>query len=121
MKVVRARQRSFSPDFLLINQSKMRMPRKFVSHWLVHLLPFLLKLKVRGHKILASELTVVFVEPRESRKLNFRYRKKDKATDVLSFHPGDDVSGMIFGELVICPQVIQKQAKEHGQTFRQEL
>lgn len=63
-------------------------------------------------------LTVVFVPASRIRRLNKLYRKKNKATDVLSFagtYPEH------LGDLVLCPQVIKKQAKEHGLTFKLEL
>ncbi len=44
------------------------------------------------------------------RRLNKTFRGKDYATDVLSFDATDPES---LGELVLCPEVIQRQAKEH--------
>lgn len=63
-----------------------------------------------------SELVIVFLNPGPAKKINFEFRKRDYATDVLSF---SNPQGL--GELLICPQVIAKQAKEHGLTFNQEL
>ncbi len=96
----------------LINQSRVRMPRK----WLEQAGEFIrreLKLKV------STEITVVFLDPVPARQLNKQYRQKDYATDVLSFHGDED--GTPFGELVMCPQVLQKQAIEHGHSFQAEL
>ena len=64
------------------------------------------------------ELTVVYLDPPAARQLNFQYRQKDYATDVLSF---GDKSSDSLGELVICPQVLKKQAKDHGLSYQQEL
>jgi probable rRNA maturation factor len=52
------------------------------------------------------------------KKLNKKMRQANYATDILSFC-GDE--GDSFGELVICPQVLKKQAKEHGFSFQHEL
>ncbi len=45
-------------------------------------------------------VNLVLVDDREMRRLNWRYRGKDKPTDVLSFgydeHPDDDVVGDVF-------------------------
>lgn len=74
-----------------------------------------LRLRNKG-KLTASELVVVLVESKEAKKLNKQYRGRDYATDVLSF---DDEHGL--GELVICTNVILRQAREHGLTAELEL
>ena len=51
----------------------------------------------------SDAVNLVFVDDREIRRLNRRYRRKDKPTDVLSFGyeagPGDDVVGEVFVSL----------------------
>jgi probable rRNA maturation factor len=69
--------------------------------------------RLRRDKILKTipeSLVIVFVESGEMRRLNKTFRSKDYATDVLSFDATDPES---LGELVLCPEVIQRQAKEH--------
>ena len=66
----------------------------------------------------SQELTIVFLDSTPARKLNKIYRKKNYATDILSF---EGASPLELGELVICPQVLQKQAKEHDLSFKAEL
>ncbi len=66
----------------------------------------------------AQSVTVVFVDPKRGRELNRTYRRKDYATDVLSFEAVEPGS---LGELVICPDVVAEQAREHGLTHWQEL
>ena len=65
----------------------------------------------------AGPMNVVFLDAGPARKLNLRYRRKNYATDVLSFM-GEDGE---LGELVICPSVVRRQAREHGLTFEEEL
>ncbi len=65
-----------------------------------------------------KELILVFLDTRDAKKLNSQFRGKDYATDVLSFDPIDPQS---LGELVICPQVLKKQAKEHELSYNLEL
>ena len=65
-----------------------------------------------------KELILVFLDTKTAKKLNQQFRGRDYATDVLSFDPIDPQS---LGELVICPQVLKKQAKEHGISFELEL
>jgi probable rRNA maturation factor len=94
----------------LINHSKIQMPRKWIQS-VDSFLRLELKLKER-------ELTIVFLDVTAARKINKAYRKKDYATDILSFE-GETPNEL--GELVICPQVLQKQAKEHDLSFKAEL
>ena len=60
------------------------------------------------------------VGPRESRKLNARYRRRNKPTNVLSFPatPLPEVSPSPLGDLVICPQVLRREALEQGKSLR---
>lgn len=55
--------------------------------------------------------------------LNFRYRQKDYATDVLSFCYGSDtIEGSSFlGEIVIAPEVASQQAIRHHANPEKEL
>ena len=60
-------------NLTIVNESKSKPPR----------LPFLaMKEKVLGKKY---ELDLVFVSPKESKRLNKIYRKKNNPTDILSF------------------------------------
>jgi len=60
------------------------------------------------------ELTIRLVEIQESQQLNLQYREKDKPTNVLSF-PFDVPDGIelnLLGDLVICTDVVTREAKE---------
>ena len=73
-----------------------------------------------SRKLGEKEVSLAFIDDKEMRRLNRNYRKKDKTTDVLSFAgEGDDHD--FFGEIVISPAQIKKQAKENGNTFQGEL
>lgn len=65
----------------------------------------------------ASELTIVFVSTNEGRQLNKQFRKKNYATDVLSF---SSVVPNSLGELVFCMPVLARQAGAHGLTLKEE-
>lgn len=70
------------------------------------------------------EISVVFVGEAESRKINRKYRGICKSTDVLSFNldSGYNKKGKaIEGELVLCPDVIAKNARENGVKFEREF
>jgi len=63
-----------------------------------------------------AELTVRIVQSDESQQLNKNYRGKDKPTNVLSF-PFQNPPGItlpLLGDLVICKEVVEKEAVEQG-------
>jgi probable rRNA maturation factor len=79
---------------------------------------FLRSKKIRNKsKLDAKELTVVWLSALEMRKINFKFRKKNKATDVLSFLSRESDS---LGELLLCPEVLQSQAKQFRHSFEVE-
>lgn len=63
-----------------------------------------------------AELSIRIVDEDESQALNLQYRGKDKSTNVLSFpcELPDGVELPLLGDLVICAQVVAKEALEQG-------
>jgi probable rRNA maturation factor len=55
----------------------------------------------------ASAVTLRIVGEHEGRQLNRSYRKKDRATNVLTFHTGD---------VVLCHPVIRREARAQGKS-----
>ena len=71
-----------------------------------------------GRRGADREIGVSVVGPAESRRLNARYRGKDKPTNVLSFPvPQLPVKGPL-GDLVICAQVLRTEAREQKKSLR---
>jgi probable rRNA maturation factor len=70
-----------------------------------------------------AELSLALIGNLEIKKLNARYRKKDYATDVLSF----PVEGIILketrllGDVVVSVEKAAEQAKARGHSSEQEL
>ena len=60
-----------------------------------------------------ADITLRIVGRTESQKLNNRFRKKNYATNVLSFPYGRGT-----GDIVMCHPVIVKEAREQGKTLR---
>ena len=60
------------------------------------------------------EMTVRIVDEAESHELNLTYRGKDRPTNVLSFpfECPDEVELLLLGDLVICRQVVEREAAE---------
>ncbi len=73
---------------------------------------------------------VNFVDEKKMRKLNNDFRKKDYATDVLSFGQFEDILKdrpkgikvpIMLGDLVLCESVINKEAAEEGKSYEDQL
>ena len=65
------------------------------------------------------ELTIRIVDEAESQELNFEYRGKDKPTNVLSFpfEAPAHVPIPLLGDLIICKQVVEREAIEQGKAL----
>ncbi len=62
-----------------------------------------------------GQITIRLVNVEEGRELNREYRHKDYATNVLSFPY--DTEPRLLGDLVICPEVVVREAVEQGKTL----
>ena len=72
---------------------------------------------IKAEKSGESDLSVAVVGVKKSQELNKIYRGKDRAANVLSF-PEKEFG---LGEIVLCPQEIEKDAKKYGILFQQVL
>ena len=73
-----------------------------------------------------GDVTVALVADRKIRALNQRYRRKDAATDVLSFPAGPDrplrhAGPPFLGDIVIATGVARRQASRAGHSYATEL
>jgi probable rRNA maturation factor len=70
-----------------------------------------------------AELSLLFVEPDHIRKLNQRFAGDDYATDVLAFPmmEDDEEGSLLLGDVVICPEVAEKNAADLGHPLDREL
>ena len=78
-------------------------------------------------------ITVTFTTPEEIRKINEKYRKIDRATDVLSFpmfekeeleekiENKDFLYEDVLGDIIISIEKVKEQAEEYGHSFEREL
>lgn len=89
------------------NLSNRRISKKFLQE--------VAEKTLGREKETSLELSIAVVDKKRIRELNRRYRKKDKATDVLSFTYGD------FGEIVLCPEIIETNARQYKFSFKKEL
>lgn len=70
---------------------------------------------LKGENRIRVDLSVALVGEGRMREMNKKYRKKSRATDVLSFSYNDS------GELVICLREVKKNAKKFNSTFEKEM
>ena len=62
-----------------------------------------------------ARVTLRFVDGREGRALNRRYRGRDRATNVLTFVYDDGVS--LAGDIVLCAPVVEREARAQHKTL----
>lgn len=65
-------------------------------------------------------LTLRFVNRAEGKKLNRSFRKKDYATNVLTF-PYESSKKNVVADIIFCLPVIQKEAVEQGKAIKAHL
>jgi probable rRNA maturation factor len=63
-----------------------------------------------------GQLTLRFVNAAEGKRLNLAFRKKDKATNVLTF-PYEFSQSKVHADIIFCLPVLQREAKEQGKTL----
>ena len=81
-------------------------------------------------KVLSGEnrktetISLAFVNEEEIKKLNKKFRKKNRATDVLSFGLKYSLSRAgrgYLGEIIICPDVVRENAKKYRVSIKREM
>lgn len=94
------------------------LSESFVQHWCS------VSLKVQSRLDLSTaheiEVSVQLVDASTMQALNHQYRKKNTPTNVLSFNSDMPVlpGGLIvLGDLVLCPDVVQREAREQDKAL----
>ena len=91
----------------VFNYSKSRtLSPLLLKKWIQRVIKELKKRKIKNH-LLGRQLAVAFITEKKMKALNKELRKKNKVTDVLSFHSDDK---KYLGELALCPRFIKKKA-----------
>ncbi len=89
----------------IINNDKIKVNRPGLIQW-IHKVCNELKRRNIQPQQLKKNLTVAFIDEKTIKKLNQKFRKKDHATDILSFSPVQENS---LGELALCLSVIHRK------------
>jgi probable rRNA maturation factor len=98
---------SLSLQFGKIDEAALHraaLPRHKVTRWIRHALQS------------DAEITVRIVDAKEGQALNRDYRKKDYATNVLTFDY--TMEPVVTADLVLCAPVVAQEAKEQGKTLQ---
>jgi probable rRNA maturation factor len=82
--------------------------------------PALIKKWVKSSTPLGGLLTLRFVNTTEGKKLNYTYRKKAYATNVLTF-PYESNQDAVMADLIFCMPILQKEAKAQGKSVKAHL
>ena len=109
------------------NLTKYRIDRKSFSQ--------LAKKVLKGENRVRETISLVFVSKKEIKKLNKKFRKKNRPTDVLSFTLNDPLTHKAtegqrknlpaqagyLGEIVICPEVVKENSRKYKVGFNREI
>jgi len=80
----------------------------------------LIKKWVKAATSYGGLLTLRFVNAGEGKKLNLAFRKKEYATNVLTF-PYELSKNTLVADIIFCLPVIQKEAKEQNKVIKAQL
>jgi len=80
----------------------------------------LIKKWVKSAAKKAGALTLRFVNKAEGRTLNLAFRKKDYATNVLTF-PYEHSKSTVVADIIFCLPIIQKEAKDQEKMMKAHL
>ena len=87
------------------DKHRAALPRHKVARW------------IRNTLEVDGEITVRIVDALEGQTLNREYRKKDYATNVLTFDYTQEP--VVTADLVLCAPVVAKEAKEQKKTLQE--
>ena len=91
-------------DIAQTSRHRAALPRHKVARWIRH------SLDIDG------EITVRIVDAQEGQRLNREFRKKDYATNVLTFDYMQ--SPVVMADLVLCAPVVAQEARAQGKTLQ---
>jgi len=90
-------------------KKKIKNPKNYINKQL----KIITKKKIIKKK--SKFFTVLLTSSREMKKLNYKFRKKNKSTDVLSFPFNKKISNVSYlGDVAICYEIIKKRSKKNN-------
>lgn len=102
--------------FCEINRTGGKVKEELVKKWVKEIFKFL--------KIKNAEISVAIVDNNTIKKINKKYRNKNKPTDVLSFEEKDlekfpGSAKNFLGEIIISFQKVVEESKEDKETIEE--
>ena len=91
---------------VILDHSKWKNKIKNPSNYLKKKLRKLSKLKYFQKK--KQEFSILLTNNKKMKNLNFKFRKKNKPTDVLSFQSNDNI---YIGDIAISYEIVNKRSK----------
>ena len=106
-------------EYSIFNESEYLLDKEIDK--LYELLEFTLK----REQLENVEFNVIFVDSNKIHEINKNYRGVDRVTDVISFALEDyktiELDHRVLGDIYICVEKAEEQAKEYGHSFLREL
>jgi len=106
-------------------QKKIKISKKWIKKAAIEILR---KIGMKG------ELSIVLADNKYIRRLNRKYRHKDRATDVLSFQQNkltssvvsrqlknNRLSTVLLGDVIVSVERAKSQARTYGHNFKEEM
>jgi probable rRNA maturation factor len=104
----------------LTRSARSVVNRAMVLRVITAALPYL---RIRRGKTV--ELAVTVIGTARMRALNKKWRKVDRATDVLAFPLSQPstrgYTAILLGDVFICPVVVREKAEKYGNTVRKQV
>ena len=85
------------------------------------LLVELSELEEIAHSVTNREIELIIVNNETIKNINFEYREKNKATDVLSFPFDGDFAHLPLGTIIISKDFVTEKAKEYNHSNNDEI
>ncbi len=125
--------KNFPLEFQLMKIEIVRKTRKRIGESFIEKV-VKKTLAVSKKKEADFSVSIIFEDRNKIREINRKYRKINKATNILSFNYSSGYNkkkiesqpallreALLAGELFLCPEVIEKSAKDQNVSFQKEL
>ena len=88
-------------------KNKIKNPKNYIKKKLKKLS------KIPNFQSKKQEFSILLTSNKKMKSLNFKFRKKNKSTDVLSFPIKDFINNRKYiGDIAICYEIINKRSKK---------
>jgi probable rRNA maturation factor len=96
-------------EIVFLNRTRQRLPLAFFRR--------VAKRSLASVGVRRASIAISFVGEETMRKLSWRYRRKRRATNVLSFSYGEE-GGLLTADIVLCVPLLRREAKAWDRSVR---